>query len=115
MWQSSIGGGFGKDGESRFFLAVDTVLYAAGVAAIVLVLIGAFTGSSELNPDESESIYSVQYYIGHLMPPDARTLSLDAYSAFGTARLTELNLFYIFAAQIARLFTFEHGPGFSAF
>ena len=98
-----------KGRESRFFLAVDTVLYAAGVAAIVLVLIGAFTGSSELNPDESESIYSVQYYIGHLMPPDARTLSLDAYSAFGTARLTELNLFYIFAAQIARLFTFEHG------
>ena len=98
-----------KGRESRFFLAVDTVLYTAGVAAIVLVLIGAFTGSSELNPDESESIYSVQYYIGHLMPPDARTLSLDAYSAFGTARLTELNLFYIFAAQIARLFTFEHG------
>lgn len=98
-----------KGRESRFFLAVDTVLYTAGVAAIVLVLIGAFTGSSELNPDESESIYSVQYYIGHLMPPDARTLSPDAYSAFGTARLTELNLFYIFAAQIARLFTFEHG------
>ena len=57
-----------KGRESRFFLAVDTVLYAAGVAAIVLVLIGAVTGSSELNPDESESIYSVQYYIGHLMP-----------------------------------------------
>ena len=69
MWQSSIGGGFGKDGKAVFFLAVDTVLYAAGVAAIVLVLIGAVTGSSELNPDESESIYSVQYYIGHLMPP----------------------------------------------
>lgn len=33
---------------------------------------------------------------------------MAAYSVFGTARLTELDLFYIFAAQIARLFTFEH-------
>lgn len=94
--------------EGRFFLAVDTLLYLVGVAAVVLVLIGAFTGSSELNPDESESIYSVQYYISHWIAPDARELELEAYSAFGTARLTELNLFYFFAAQIARFFTFEH-------
>ena len=95
--------------EGRFFLAVDTLLYAVGVAAILLVLAGAFTGSSDLNPDESESIYSVRYYISHWAVPDARELDPEAYSAFGTARLTELNLFYIFAAQIARLFTFEHG------
>lgn len=98
--------------EGRFFLAVDSLLYLIGVAAIVLVLIGAMTGSSEVNPDESESIYSVQYYFTHLMPPDARELELEAYSNFGTARLTELNLFYIFAAQIARFFTFEHAARF---
>lgn len=97
-----------KKREGRFFLAVDSLLYLTGVAAIVLVLVGAFIGSSNLNPDESESIYSVQYYFSHWLPPDARTLDTAAYSAFGTARLTELNLFYILAAQIARFFTFEH-------
>lgn len=94
--------------ENGVFLIADSLLYFVGTAAILLVLIGAFTGSSNLNPDESESIYSVQYYFNHWMPPDARTLDTAAYSAFGTARLTELNLFYILAAQIARFFTFEH-------
>ena len=98
--------------EDHFFLAVDTLLYLAGVAAVILVLAGAFTGSSELNPDESESIYSVQYYFNHWLLPDARRLDREAYSAFGTARLTEWNLFYFLAAQIARFFTFEHAARF---
>lgn len=50
----------------------------------------------------------MQYYITHWKIPDARELEMAAYSVFGTARLTELNLFYIFAARIARLFTFDH-------
>lgn len=87
---------------------MDTILYLVGVAALVLAFTGAFTGSSEINPDESESIYSVQYYTENWKVPDARELDREAYSVFGTARLTELNLFYMLAAQIARFFTFEH-------
>ncbi len=94
--------------EGRFFLAVDTLFYIAGLLALVLIVTGAFTGSDLVNPDESEAVYSVQYYITHWKIPDARDLEMAAYSVFGTARLTELDLFYIFAAQIARLFTFEH-------
>ena len=101
--------------EGRFFLLFDTLFYAAGVLALVLIFIGVFTGSSEINPDESESIYSVRYYLSHFMPPDARKLDLKAYSVFGTARLTELNLFYLLAAQIARFFTFEHAARFFSF
>lgn len=97
-----------KHREGRFFLTVDTILYLVGVAALVLAFTGAFTGSSEINPDESESIYSVQYYTENWKVPDARELDREAYSVFGTARLTELNLFYMLAAQIARFFTFEH-------
>ncbi|MGN8799758.1 hypothetical protein ACTNCH_00225 [Candidatus Merdisoma sp. HCP28S3_D10] len=96
-----------KRGE-RFFLVVDTLFYLAGLAALALILTGAFVGSDMVNPDESEAVYSVQYYITHWKIPDARELEMAAYSVFGTARLTELNLFYILAAQIARLFTFEH-------
>ena len=94
--------------EDRFFLAVDTLLYSVGVAALALIVVGVFTGSSLVNPDESEAIYSVQYYMTHWKVPDARALDLAAYSVFGTARLTELDLFYPLAALIARFFTFEH-------
>ena len=52
-----------------------------------------------------------------------RKLPLEAFSKFGTARLSELNLYYIFAAQIARFITLESGlagsgtvfPGFLEF
>lgn len=97
-----------RNREGRFQITVDTILYLAGVAALALAFTGAFTGSSEINPDESESIYSVQYYTENWKVPDARELDREAYSVFGTARLTELNLFYMLAAQIARFFTFEH-------
>lgn len=97
-----------KKREDRFFLVVDTLFYLAGLAALALILTGAFVGSDLVNPDESEAVYSVQYYITHWKIPDARELEMAAYSVFGTARLTELNLFYIFAARIARLFTFDH-------
>lgn len=98
--------------ENRFFLVIDTFLYLAGTAAIILVLAGAFTGSSEVNPDETDSIYAIQYYTEHWKIPDARELATEAYSAFGTSRLTELNLFYFLAAQISRFFIFEHAARF---
>ena len=94
--------------DSRFFLVMDTLFYVVGLLALALIVTGAFTGSDLVNPDESEAVYSVQYYLTHWKIPDARELDLAAYSVFGTARLTELNLFYIFAAQIARFFTFDH-------
>ncbi len=98
--------------EGSFLLVMDTFFYLAGFLALILIVIGAFTGSDLVNPDESEAIYSVQYYITHFQIPDARELATEAYSVFGTARLTELNLFYVFAAQIARFFTFKHAVRF---
>ena len=98
--------------EGRFFIVMDTFFYLAGLAALTLIVIGAFTGSDQVNPDESEAIYSVQYYIHHFQIPDARKLETAAYSVFGTARLNELSLFYLLAARIAGLFTFEHAARF---
>ncbi len=94
---------------SKLFSVSNTILYAVGVCAIVLIFIGAFVGSSAINPDETEGIYCVNYYTEHWRVPDIRELELKAFSKFGTARLSELNLYYIFAAQIARFITFENG------
>ena len=101
-----------KLSDSRLPHLFYTIIYAVGICAIVLILYGAFVGSSEINPDESESIYSVQYYTNHWKIPDMRKLPLEAYSVFGTARLSELNLYYILAAQIARFITLESGTRF---
>ncbi len=98
--------------DDRFSLLMDSFLYAAGLLALVLIVIGAFTGSDQVNPDESEAVYSVQYYLTHRAVPDARELDTAAYSVFGTARLNELTLFYMLAAQIARFFTFDHAVRF---
>lgn len=101
-----------KLSHSRLFRFSYTILYAVGICAIVLILYGAFVGSPEINPDESEGIYSVQYYTNHWKIPDMRELPKEAFSKFGTARLSELNLYYIFAAQIARFVTLESGTRF---
>ncbi|MCI8599933.1 MAG: DUF2142 domain-containing protein [Lachnospiraceae bacterium] len=98
-----------KKEDARIFRISNTLLYLVGIAAILLILTGVFVGSSEINPDESEGIYSVNYYVNNWKIPDVRDLDLEAFSKFGTARLTELNLYYIIAAQIARFFTFENG------
>lgn len=97
---------------SRQFVLSNTILYTVGICAIVLVTYGAFSGSPAINPDESEGIYSVRYYTNHWKIPDMRELPLEAFSQFGTARLSELNLYYIFAAQIARFVTMESGTRF---
>ena len=101
-----------KISDSHLFTVVNTLLYIVGICAIMLILFGAFTGLSSVNPDESESIYSVLYYTTHWKIPDMRDLDLEAFSQFGTARLSELNLYYIIAAQIARFITLENGTRF---
>lgn len=101
-----------KVSDSRLFIAVNTLLYVVGVCAVALIVFGAFAGLSSINPDESEGIYSVQYYTTHWKIPDMRDLELEAFSKYGTARLFELNLYYILAAQIARFITFENGARF---
>lgn len=101
-----------KLSDDRFFRASYTVLYVVGICAIVLIVYGAFVGSSEINPDESESVYSVLYYTNHWKIPDMRKLPREAFSVFGTARLSELNLYYILSAQIARFITMESGTRF---
>lgn len=98
-----------KLSDARLFSFSYTVVYVVGICAIGLILYGAFVGSPAINPDESEGIYSVQYYTSHWRIPDMRKLPLEAFSKFGTARLSELNLYYIFAAQIARFITLESG------
>ncbi len=97
---------------SRLLRCSNTILYVAGICAIALVVFGVFVGSPAINPDESEGIYSVGYYTNHWKVPDMRELPLEAFSKFGTARLSELNLYYIFAAQIARFVTLESGTRF---
>ncbi len=97
---------------SRLLGISNTILYAAGICAVILVAYGAFTGSSAINPDESEGIYSVRYYTTHWKIPDMRELPLEAYSLYGTARLSELNLYYMLAALIARFVTLESGTRF---
>ena len=97
---------------SRLLGISNTILYAAGICAVILVAYGAFTGSPAINPDESEGIYSVRYYTTHWKIPDMRELPLEAYSLYGTARLSELNLYYMLAALIARFVTLESGTRF---
>ena len=101
-----------KLSDDRLFSFSFTVLYVVGICAIVLIVYGAFVGSSEINPDESESVYSVLYYTNHWKIPDMRKLPREAFSVFGTARLSELNLYYILSAQIARFITMESGTSF---
>ena len=98
--------------DTGTFRVANGVLYGVGVCAVGLIAYGALAGSPEINPDESEGIYSVLYYTTHWKIPDMRTLPLEAFSQFGTARLSELNLYYILAAQIARFVTLESGTRF---
>lgn len=101
--------------NSRLEWCANTFLYLVGIAAILLILLGTFSGTAEVNPDESEAFYCVNYYMHHWKIPDMRELEPEAFSKFGTARLSELNLYYILAAQIARFFTFEHAMRFFGF
>lgn len=101
-----------KQGETRLIRFTDALLYGIAVAVLALILKGALFGSPAINPDESESFYSVNYYIHHWKIPDIRELEPEAFSKFGTARLSELSLYYIISAQIARFFTLENAVRF---
>lgn len=110
FWMSLYGKYVGKKQEKRNFLPV--LLYAGATVLIAGVFIGAVFGNVRSNPDEIDSVYAVQYYFNHMFSPDVRNLPAEAFSLYGVTRLSELNLYYILAAAIARWFSFEWATRF---
>lgn len=108
LWLSLYGKYVEKNRKQRFFRCC----YAGATVLIVGIFTGVVFGNVRSNPDEIDSVYAVQYYFNHLFSPDVRELPAEAFSLYGVTRLSELNLYYILAAAIARWFSFEWATRF---
>lgn len=86
-----------------------------GVAALVAILISwniAFTSAygGTIHPDEMQTRAAVEYYQTHWIQPDVRSdFVADTVSGYGMTRLSEINLYYLFAGKFTNLCGFEMG------
>ena len=96
--------------EFSYDNVVDAVLGLIAVAALLLSWAIAF-GSDygvTVHPDEMQTRAAVDYYRTHWIQPDVRSeFVAGTVSGYGMTRLSEINLYYVFAGKFANLCVFE--------
>lgn len=85
---------------------LDGVLGLVGIAAILLAWNIAFTSAygGTVHPDEMQTRAAVDYYRTHWIQPDVRSdFVATTVSGYGMTRMSEINLYYLFAGKFANL------------
>lgn len=89
---------------------LDAVLGIVGIGAMLLSWNIAFTSAygGTVHPDEIQTRAAVDYYRTHWIQPDVRSdFVAGTVSGYGMTRLSEINLYYLFAGKLANIFDFE--------
>ena len=85
---------------------LDAVLGVVGIAAMLLAWNIAFTSGygGTIHPDEMQTRAAVDYYRTHWIQPDVRSAFVaTTVSGYGMTRMSEINLYYLFAGKFANL------------
>ena len=85
---------------------LDAVLGLVGIAAILLSWNIAFTSAYgvTVHPDEMQTRAAIDYYRTHWIQPDVRSdFVATTVSGYGMTRMSEINLYYLFAGKFANL------------
>ena len=85
---------------------LDAVLGFVGVAAMLLAWNIAFTSAygGIVHPDEMQTRAAVDYYRTHWIQPDVRSdFVATTVSGYGMTRMSEINLYYLFAGKFANM------------
>lgn len=89
---------------------LDAVLGVIGILAMLLVFAIAFKSpyGVTVHPDEMQTRAAIDYYRTHWIQPDVRSeFVADTVSGYGMTRLSEINLYYLFAGKFANICVFE--------
>jgi len=89
---------------------LDAVIGIVGIAAMLLSWNIAFTSAygGTVHPDEMQTRAAVEYYRTHWIQPDVRSpFVAETVSGYGMTRLSEINLYYLFAGKLANICDFE--------
>lgn len=89
---------------------LDAVIGIVGIAAMLLSWNIAFTSAygGTVHPDEMQTRAAVEYYKTHWIQPDVRSpFVAETVSGYGMTRLSEINLYYLFAGKLANICDFE--------
>ncbi|MEE1015409.1 MAG: hypothetical protein U0M69_05235 [Lachnospiraceae bacterium] len=92
--------------DRSYLNLLDVVLGIAGITAILLSWNIAFTSAygGTVHPDEMQTRAAVEYYRAHWIQPDVRSeFVAGTVSGYGMTRLSEINLYYLFAGKFANL------------
>ncbi len=77
------------------------------VVVLLLVLVMAVISKRNVHPDEFVHIYASQYYQDHWMPPEIDDPAIrHTYSPYGTSRLNNSEISYLFAGKFGQLISF---------
>ncbi len=85
---------------------LDAILGFVGIAAVLLAWNIAFTSAygGTVHPDEMQTRAAVDYYRTHWIQPDVRSdFVATTVSGYGMTRMSEINLYYLFAGKFANL------------
>lgn len=89
---------------------LDALLGVIGITAMLLSWNIAFSSAygGTVHPDEMQTKAAVDYYRTHWIQPDVRSpFVAETVSGYGMTRLSEINLYYLFAGKLAELCDFE--------
>ena len=89
---------------------LDALLGIIGITAMLLSWNIAFSSvyAGTVHPDEMQTRAAVEYYRTHWIQPDVRSpFVAETVSGYGMTRLSEINLYYLFAGKFANLCAFE--------
>lgn len=96
--------------DHSYLNILDAVLGVVGIMAMLLVFAIAFKSpyGVTVHPDEMQTRAAIEYYRTHWMQPDVRSeFVAGTVSGYGMTRLSEINLYYLFAGKFANLCVFE--------
>ena len=85
---------------------LDAVIGLVGIAAILFSWNIAFTSpyGGTIHPDEMQTRAAIDYYRTHWIQPDVRSeFVATTVSGYGMTRMSEINLYYLFAGRFANL------------
>ena len=89
---------------------LDAILGMVGITAMLLSWGIAFSSpyGGTVHPDEMQTRAAVEYYQTHWIQPDVRSeFVAGTVSGYGMTRMSEINLYYLFAGKFANLCVFE--------
>lgn len=85
---------------------LDAVLGLVGIAVLLISWDIAFSSAygGTVHPDEMQTRAAVDYYRTHWIQPDVRSdFVAQTVSGYGMTRLSEINLYYLFAGKLANI------------